>query len=112
MRAKTTGPRTPKRRKARDKTIIGSSSTWKEEELDRFKVDRVGNCDVKDMISEKWFDFSDLEGLESGISSKESAECSPKRALICSAERPSKQASNHRESALFLCPLLHPPAAG
>ena len=65
-----TAPRTPKKPKVREKPIIGSSSTWKEEELEQFKVRRAGNVDAKEMIPEKWFDFSGLERLQASNTSK------------------------------------------
>src|SRR5438876_6292561 len=44
---------TPKKQKVQEKPVIGSSSTWKEEELERFKVQRGGEVDVKSLIPEK-----------------------------------------------------------
>jgi hypothetical protein len=55
---------TPKRVRRPEKTIIGSSSTWKQKELDKFRV-IVQERDVRDMIPEKWFDFGGLEHHQS-----------------------------------------------
>lgn len=62
-----TAPRTPKKPKQLPKPIIGSSSTWKDEELERFKVRRGGEADPKTLIPEKWFDFESLERYQFGM---------------------------------------------
>ena len=59
-------PRTPKKGKRPEKPIIGSSSTWKEEQLERFKVQVGADLQVSEMIPEKWFDFGTLEHYQSG----------------------------------------------
>jgi hypothetical protein len=58
---------TPKKQKAPERPVIGSSSTWKEEELERFNVRRGAAVDVKNLIPEKWFQFDNLERYQSGI---------------------------------------------
>ena len=60
-----TAPRTPKR-KVPERLVIGSSSTWKEEELERFNVRIGGEFDAKTLVPEKWFDFDGLDGYQSG----------------------------------------------
>jgi hypothetical protein len=56
------GTNTPKKPSQKPKrSVIGSSSTWKEEQLDLFKV-KLKDVDARGtMIPEKWFDFSGLE---------------------------------------------------
>ena len=54
------GVETPKKIKKPVRHVIGSSSTWKEEELDKFKV-QVEEVAVKEMIPEKWFNFDGLD---------------------------------------------------
>lgn len=58
------GVETPKKSRRPEKPIIGSGSTWKQKELDKFSV-TVQETGVKDMIPEKWFDFSSLEHQKS-----------------------------------------------
>jgi hypothetical protein len=58
------GAETPKRARKLEKPVIGSSSMWKQNELDKFRV-RVKDRGVSDMIPEKWFDFSGLEHHQS-----------------------------------------------
>jgi hypothetical protein len=50
-------PSTPsKPKRVPETTIIGSSSTWTENELDRYQVQcREGNVDINTLIPEKWF---------------------------------------------------------
>jgi hypothetical protein len=58
-------PRTPRKPKEPEKPLIGSSSIWRNDQLDRFTVEqRV--LDVRRMISEKWFDFGQLDDYQSG----------------------------------------------
>ena len=59
--------RTPKKSKAPEKHIIGSSSTWNGDELHQFKVQQGGQADPKLLIPEKWFEFVNLEHYQSGI---------------------------------------------
>ena len=59
-------PRTPKPRKLPEKPVIGSSSTWREDELDRFNVRRPGDSDVKTLIPDKWFTFERLQEYDAG----------------------------------------------
>lgn len=75
-------PRTPSKPQAPPRPLIGSSSTWTEEELDRFNVQRVGNVDPKHMIPEKSFDFSGLQRMQMGITPIEVAESSTQAASI------------------------------
>ena len=63
-------PRTPKTPKQSARKVIGSSSTWKQEELDRFKVQCGIETDPKLIIPEKWFDFGNLEGYYFGYYSR------------------------------------------
>jgi hypothetical protein len=53
-------PQTTKKPKLPERSVIGSSSTWKQEQLDRFGV-QCEVCDMKTMIPEKWFEFKNLE---------------------------------------------------
>jgi hypothetical protein len=41
--------------------VIGSSSTWKQEEVDHFNVKIEKNIDVRRMIPQKFFTFDHLE---------------------------------------------------
>jgi hypothetical protein len=62
----TMTPRAPQKPKDPPKPMIGSSSTWRQDELDRFEV-QVGNeVAVTELIPQKWFDFSSIEEYESG----------------------------------------------
>ena len=45
--------------------VIGSGSTWKEEQLDMFKVQVVGDVDVKQMIP--WFECGVLKNFQIGL---------------------------------------------
>ena len=67
--AKLAGATTPKRTQRPEKPIIGSSSTWNDDQLDLFKVTVAGDVDVKRMIPEKWFDYGTLENYQSSASS-------------------------------------------
>ena len=60
-RATVTDANTPRKPETPQIPVIGSGSTWGEDELDMFKVTVEGNMDVKQMIPEKWFDFGGLE---------------------------------------------------
>jgi hypothetical protein len=57
-------PRTPSKPKVPERPVIGSSSTWRTEQLDRFLVWQ-GVSDVKTMIPEKWFEFGQLDNYQS-----------------------------------------------
>jgi hypothetical protein len=59
------GMGTPKKVKRPQRHVIGSSSTWKEDELEKFKV-QVKEVAVKEMIPEKWFNFDGLDHYQSG----------------------------------------------
>jgi hypothetical protein len=61
-----TAPRTPKKPKLPEKPVIGSSSTWKEEQLVQFNVQQ-GLIDVKRMIPEKYFNFDVFGRYHAGI---------------------------------------------
>ena len=65
-RLKTT-PRTPKKPKAPERHLIGSSSTWNEDQLELLIVRQGGQVDPKALVPEKWFEFADLERYQSGI---------------------------------------------
>src|SRR5271154_1602246 len=58
--------RTPRKLKTPERHVVGSSSTWKDEELERLKV-QVREVDVKQVIPEKWFEFGDLKYYQSGM---------------------------------------------
>ena len=60
-RVTVTGFNTPRKQEAPQIPIIGSGSTWGEDEVDMFKVIVEGGVDAKQMIPEKWFDFEGLE---------------------------------------------------
>jgi hypothetical protein len=60
-RATVTGAITPRKSKTPQIPVIGSGSTWGEDEVDLFKVNVEGDVDAKQMIPEKWFDFGGLE---------------------------------------------------
>jgi hypothetical protein len=53
-------PRTPKKPKLPVRPLIGSSSTWKQEELDRFKVECRSGVDPKLLIPAASFNFDNL----------------------------------------------------
>jgi len=57
-------PRTPTKPRIPERPVIGSSSTWRQEQLDRFLVEQRP-LDVKEMIPEKWFEFGQLENYQS-----------------------------------------------
>jgi hypothetical protein len=61
-----TTPRAPKKPKDPPKPMIGSSSTWRQDELDLFEVRISSEADAKKLIPEKWFDFSSLEDYQAG----------------------------------------------
>jgi hypothetical protein len=58
-------PRTPSKPRTPERPVIGSSSTWRKEQLDRFLVAQ-SVLEVKTMIPEKWFEFGQLENYQSG----------------------------------------------
>jgi hypothetical protein len=64
-KAKLSGVSTPKKKKP-EKSEIGSSSTWNHDQLDLYKVHPSAEVEAKDIIPEKWFDFSNLENYHSG----------------------------------------------
>jgi hypothetical protein len=47
-----------------DIPIIGSSCTWRDTELDHFKVTVERDVDVRKMIPERFFNFDHLEDYE------------------------------------------------
>ena len=59
--------RTPRKPKTPERHVIGSSSAWKEEELEKYKVQVGGEADVKKLIPEKWFEFGGLKHYQSGM---------------------------------------------
>jgi len=63
---------TRSRPRPRESKVIGSSCTWRADELQEFKVSYTNpEVDVKSLFDnpEKWFDFSDLQHYEKGINS-------------------------------------------
>jgi len=67
--AKLAGASTPKRTQRPEKPVIGSSSTWNDDQLDLFKVTEAEEVDIKRMIPEKWFDYGTLENYQYSTSS-------------------------------------------
>jgi hypothetical protein len=59
-------PRTPVP-KAEKIKAVGSGSSWREPELDRFRVTVRRGVDVKAMIPDEYFDFSKFEEYNSCI---------------------------------------------
>ena len=61
------GASTPQKKKTRrpEKPVIGSSSTWKEEQLDLYRV-VAKEAVAQDMIPAKWFEFSRLAEYQAG----------------------------------------------
>lgn len=57
-----TRERTPQRGKTKEVPVIGSSCTWKRDELDHFKVTIERDIDVRTMIPDKFFEFDHFEG--------------------------------------------------
>ena len=58
-------PRMPNKPRIPERPVIGSSSIWRKEQLDRFLVEQ-SVLEVKMMIPEKWFEFGQLENYQSG----------------------------------------------
>jgi len=58
--------RTPRKPNKPERPIIGSSSTWREEELEMFKVQVGREVDVTEIIPNKWLAFGGLKQYESG----------------------------------------------
>jgi len=67
--AKLAGASTPKRTQRPETPVIGSSSTWNDDQLDLFKVTEAEEVDIKRMIPEKWFDYGTLENYQYSTSS-------------------------------------------
>ena len=67
-RAIVTDANTPRKPETPQIPVIGSGSTWGEDELDMFKVIVEGDVDAKQMIPEKWFDFGGLEHYQASMS--------------------------------------------
>ena len=57
---------TPKRVTKQEMAVIGSSSTWNQDELHLFRVKVIGDVDVREMIPDKFFDFSALQNYITG----------------------------------------------
>ena len=57
-------PRTPKR-KPEEVKVIGSSCTWGDEELGRFKVTVTRDVNPRELIPQQFFDFSNIANYES-----------------------------------------------
>ena len=53
--------KTPQREDTEEVPVIGSSCTWKSDELDRFNVKIESGVDVRTMIPEKFFRFDHFE---------------------------------------------------
>jgi hypothetical protein len=60
------GPKTPPRQVEKI-PIIGSSCTWRDEELDHLKVKVLTDVDVRELIPEKFWRFDHLEYYEECI---------------------------------------------
>jgi ribonucleotide monophosphatase NagD (HAD superfamily) len=56
-----TRDKTPQQVEKKEILVIGSSSTWKREELEHFKVTTEKDVDVTKMIPQKFFVFDHLE---------------------------------------------------
>jgi hypothetical protein len=56
-----TRARTPQGGRKNEVPVIGSSCTWKRDELDHFKVNIERDVDVQTMIPGKFFAFDHLE---------------------------------------------------
>lgn len=68
-KATVAGMSTPKKRKP-ERPLIGSGSTWKEEQLELFKVEVTKEAkDATSLIPEKWFEYGNLEDYQSGTNS-------------------------------------------
>ena len=77
------GMNTPKRKNRRlERAVIGSSSTWKEEQLELFRATLSDPTSAKEMIPEKWFEFSGLKDYQAGITSCVLTDCSSGRTSI------------------------------
>jgi hypothetical protein len=58
--------RTPRKANKPERPVIGSSSTWKEEELETFKVQAGREVDATEIIPQKWLEFGNLNHYQSG----------------------------------------------
>ena len=56
-----TALRTPQRVRKKEVPSIGSSCTWKKDELDHFNVTIERDVDVRSMITGRFFSFDHLE---------------------------------------------------
>jgi hypothetical protein len=66
-----------------DIAVIGSSCTWKDAELDHFKVTVVRDVDVCKMIPERFFNFDQLEDYkECTFASLDSADVQARRNFV------------------------------
>jgi len=63
-----TRERTPQGVREKEVPVIGSSCTWKRDELDHFKVKVERDVDVRTMIPDKFFLFDHLEEYSECIS--------------------------------------------
>jgi hypothetical protein len=57
-------PRTPSKPQISERSVIGSSSTWRKEQLDCFLVEQ-SVLEVEKMIPDKWFEFGQFENYQS-----------------------------------------------
>jgi hypothetical protein len=58
-------PQTPSKPQIPERPVVGSSSTWRKEQLVRFLVEQ-SVLEVNKMIPDKWFEFGQLENYQSG----------------------------------------------
>ena len=66
--ARLKGPNTPKKPKMPSRPVVGSSSTWKQDELDLFKVQVAAKVtEANSLIPKKWFDFGGLQRYQDGM---------------------------------------------
>ena len=56
--------KTPQREDTEEVPVIGSSCTWRENELDHFGVEVKRDVDVREMILEKFFNFEGFARYE------------------------------------------------
>ena len=84
-------PQTPSKPRIPERPVIGSSSTWRKEQLDRFLVEQTV-LEVKRMIPETWFEFGQLENYQSGNKPfSEVADSSTRSNHFSSTKRDKKQ---------------------
>jgi hypothetical protein len=105
----TAEPRTPSKAKDPDKPLIGSSSTWRNDQLDLFQVEQ-GVLDVRRMIPEKWFDFGQINGYQSGTSLLlRDSNNSTRSGHFCDVGRDRRQSCHTSESTYLRYHVPKPP---